>query len=645
MYKFLVNYFTKRYLPRWIVLLFDILTVVVILQVSFFIRFGFNFEEVQKNTSLNHFIATTFLYTVLFFYFKSYSGIIRYSGLEDTVKIFKVVVAGGIIGFIISFLSEYFNFAHLKIALPKGVIVINSLLLMFELIATRLVVRSIYTIVTNQKEMTVKSVAIYGAGGAGLITKNTLLRDKKNKYSVCYFIDDNKYLSKKVLDGVTVIRPNNFFTPKFINKCHVEEVIIAIEDLNAKKKNEIVEKCLNYNIKVRIIPSVERWVNGELKSDQIKEVIIEDLLEREPIIINNNYTKEELTNKVILVTGAAGSIGSEIVRQLVSKEPTKIILFEQSESPLHELRMEINSLLSKNYPKVELKYVVGDIRNVTFVEKVFDKYKPNIVFHAAAYKHVPLMEEYPSQAVATNVKGTKNIADASVKFGSEKFVMVSTDKAVNPTNVMGATKRIAEIYIQSLSETQKTTKFITTRFGNVLGSNGSVIPMFKKQIASGGPITVTHKDITRYFMTIPEACQLVLEAGVMGKGGEIFIFDMGESVKIIDVAKKMIKLSGYNYPEDIDIVFSGLRPGEKLYEELLATKENTINTYHPKIMLAKIRLEDHVLVSTEISDLLFKIDSDKFDVVKQMKVIVPEFISNNSEFCVLDSVDNVKKTV
>ncbi|MCK5782198.1 MAG: polysaccharide biosynthesis protein, partial [Flavobacteriales bacterium] len=434
------------------------------------------------------------------------------------------------------------------------------------------------------------------------------------------------------------------FSENYLEKSNLVEIVIAIEEISVERKNQIVDFCLSHDLLVRIIPSFEKWANGELSPNQITEVKIEDLLDRPAIVLNNHYTNEEIKDKVVLVTGAAGSIGSEIVRQLIEKEPKKVLLFEQAESPLHDFRMEIGAKLSKEYPEVELEFVIGDIRNRRFVQDIFDFHKPNIVYHAAAYKHVPLMEEYPQQAVSTNVKGTKNIADASVKVGVDKFVMVSTDKAVNPTNVMGASKRIAEIYIQSLSLVQTNTKFITTRFGNVLGSNGSVIPMFKKQIAEGGPITVTHKDITRYFMTIPEACQLVLEAGTMGKGGEIFVFDMGKSVKIFDVAKKMIKLSGCDYPNDIDIVFSGLRPGEKLYEELLAQKEGTIPTYHPKIMVAKIREVNYSMLNTEIDHLILKVNDDSFEIVQQMKNIVPEFISNNSRFSVLDN-SAVKKTV
>ncbi|MEN8139443.1 MAG: nucleoside-diphosphate sugar epimerase/dehydratase [Bacteroidota bacterium] len=635
MYRFLYNYFSKRFLSKWVVLVFDILAVTPIFYIAYLIRFGFDIYEVDKHINIIQIAFITALYILFYVIFRPYSGIIRHSGIKDAIKIINASVLAGIFTFGISLFLIKFELYNSDIIIPKGVIIIHSLLVLLALIGSRLFVRKIFQL-ANKTSGEVVRVAVYGAGSAGVITKDTLLRDKKIKYKITCFIDDNKTLNGKYMDGVQVIKPEKAFSDEMLEKSNITEVVIAIENLNNSRKNEIVDICLNKNLKVRTIPSVKKWVNGELSPNQIQEVNIEDLLERQTIVVNNNFTDEELQNKVVLVTGAAGSIGSEIVRQLISKKTKKVLLFEQSESPLHDFRIELGTDLAKKYPEVELEFVIGDIRNKNFVQKIFDLHKPEIVFHAAAYKHVPLMEEYPQQAISANVEGTKNVADASVKTGVGKFVMVSTDKAVNPTNVMGASKRIAEIYIQALNKKQSKTKFITTRFGNVLGSNGSVIPMFKKQIKSGGPITVTHKDITRYFMTIPEACQLVLEAGAMGKGGEIFIFDMGKSVKIFDVAKKMIKLSGYNYPDDIDIVFSGLRPGEKLYEELLASKENTISTYHPKIMVAKIREVNYTAVNDEINDLLLTVDEGGYEIVKKMKHIVPEFISNNSKYEELD---------
>ncbi len=631
LYKKISNWF----LPRWVVLIFDLIVVGITFQVAYLIRFGFDYGRVEKYISLEQTIFVVGVYFVLFILTKSYSGIIRHSGVNDAVRIISASIISGFIVFVVSI--DFFNNlerVHPEF-IPTSVAIIHSLLVLSMLLLSRMAVRGVYLLAKGEKGVST-NVVIYGAGSAGIITHNALVGDRNVKYHVECFIDDNKRLQGKYMLGTKVESPSKVLTKSYIEKNNINEVILAITEMPNDKKNEIVDKCLEFGLKVRIIPSVDKWVNGELSSNQIKDINIEDLLERKAIVLDELNTKKEIQGKVVLVTGAAGSIGSEIVRQLITKYPAKLILFEQAESPLHDLRIEIGAGLAKKYPAVDLEFVIGDIRHKEFVFNIFKKFRPNIVYHAAAYKHVPLMEEYPSQAVNTNIRGTKNIADASIEFGVEKFVMVSTDKAVNPTNVMGASKRIAEIYIQSLSKTQDTTKFITTRFGNVLGSNGSVIPMFKKQLEAGGPLTVTHERITRYFMTIPEACQLVLEAGAMGNGGEIFIFDMGKSVKIVDVAKKMIKLSGLEYPKDIDIVFTGLRPGEKLYEELLASKEGTMPTHHPKIMIAKIRNIDHQEANALINKLTSIIGGDPFDIVAKMKEIVPEFISNNSIYENLD---------
>ena len=635
MVKFFNKYLSGWFLPRWLVLAFDLFVVTAAFQFAYLVRFGFDYGRVEEHITINQTIFVVALYLIFFLLTKSFSGIIRHSGVDDAVKIISASLISGFVIFISSINFVNHQDGPLSDFIPKGVILIHSLLVLLALMLSRITVRGVYLLAKGGSATSV-TVVVYGAGSAGVITNDTLLRDKRIDYTVKCFIDDNKRLQGKYLHGKQINSPHKVLTKKYIKDYKVDEIILAIEEISNEKKNEIVDKCLEIGVKVRIIPPIEKWVNGELSSTQIKEVNIEDLLERKAIILDEKNTLKEIKGKRVLVTGAAGSIGSEIVRQLITKHPSKLILFEQAESPLHDLRIEIGAGLLKKYTDVDVEFVIGDIRNKEFVKGIFRKFKPSIVYHAAAYKHVPLMEEYPSQAVNTNIRGTKNIADASVECGVQKFVMVSTDKAVNPTNVMGASKRIAEIYIQSLSKTQVDTKFITTRFGNVLGSNGSVIPMFKKQIDAGGPLTVTHQDITRYFMTIPEACQLVLEAGAMGNGGEIFIFDMGKSVKIIDVAKKMIQLSGLEYPKDIDIVFTGLRPGEKLYEELLASKEGTVPTHHPKIMIANIRDIDHDKAHREISELTALIDANPMDLVAKMKEIVPEFVSNNSLYEELD---------
>jgi len=399
------------------------------------------------------------------------------------------------------------------------------------------------------------------------------------------------------------------------------------------RKQEIVDLCLSHNTKVLNVPPVTNWINGQLSFRQIRKIQIEELLEREPIRLDEDNISKQLNGKTVLVTGAAGSIGSEIVRQIARFNPGMLILLDQAESPLYELEMEC----LEQFPQVKSEVVMGDVRNRQRMENVFRTFRPQLVYHAAAYKHVPMMELNPSESVLTNVLGTKIVADLAVGYKVEKFVMISTDKAVNPTNVMGASKRIAEIYTQSLNNHISGTRFITTRFGNVLGSSGSVIPRFRQQIENGGPVTITDPEITRYFMTIPEACRLVLEAGCMGKGGEIFIFDMGKSVKIIDLAKKMIALSGMELGKDIDISITGLRPGEKLYEELLNNTENTVPTHHSKILIAQVKEYNYETVSKDISELVSLFDAqNNVQIVTKMKAMVPEYVSNNSEYEKLD---------
>ena len=418
-----------------------------------------------------------------------------------------------------------------------------------------------------------------------------------------------------------------------------EGVIMADKSLSKEEQLLIVDQCLEYNYRVYKVPLISDWENQKEISQKVKNIQIEDLLERKPIVLDSKSISKQLKDKTILISGAAGSIGSEIVRQVLGFAPKCVIMLDQAETPLHHLCLETGKMGSTTI----IHTVIADVRNKEAMNRIFKKYQPQVVYHAAAYKHVPLMEENPSQAILTNIEGTKNLADLSCLYKVKKFVMVSTDKAVNPSNVMGASKRIAEKYVQSLQlksqkeESLHITKFITTRFGNVLGSNGSVVPLFTKQIASGGPVTITHKDIIRYFMTIPEACQLVLEAGSMGNGGEIYIFDMGKPVKILDLAKKMIKLAGFVPDRDIKIAIVGLRPGEKLYEELLNDTSKTIPTYHEKIMIAEEIQEEFETLHTDIDELIGIANFfDNDDIVSKMKKIVPEFKSMNSTYQTLD---------
>jgi len=569
---------------------------------------------------------------------RSHIGVIRHTGVSDAWNIFK----GSGIAFIILAATSYVSLKFFKedltyLYIPNSILLVHFLLNVVVLIGTRFVIKLLYARFQSTKELKATNVMIYGAGSSGIITMNTLRHDSRREYQIVNFIDDNTGKIGKSIEGIPILSKEKAFSDPYLNKHKLDLVIISIQEtLSPSKRNEIVDLSLKYNLQVKVVPPIRNWIQGELSTKQIKSVRIEDLLERAPIVLDNENISRELSGKRVLVTGAAGSIGSEIVRQCLFYSPESLILLDQAESALYELENEIKGR-QKKFGEVA-RCVIGDVRDAGRMKKVFTTYRPQIVFHAAAYKHVPLMEDNPYEAVGVNVLGTKNIADLAVEFGAEKFVMVSTDKAVNPTNVMGATKRTAELYTQSLgAKGNSKTQFITTRFGNVLGSNGSVIPLFRKQIEKGGPITLTHRDITRYFMTIPEACNLVLEAGSMGKGGEIFVFDMGESVKIFDLARKMIKLSGLQLGKDIEIVEVGLRPGEKLYEELLTGKEDTVPTHHHKIMIAKTdKLEyDQMMWSLDRLNTAY-LSHNNNELVASLKFIVPEFISNNSVFESLD---------
>ena len=588
------------------------------------------------------------LNSLVFLVVKTYAGIIRYTSAQDSFRIlFSVLISNGLFVIVNLVLVSF----HKDPYISNVILVINGLTGFLMLITYRVMVKYFFMYVKNFK-IDRQRVIIYGAGEAGIAAKRTLDHDNKINMVLGAFIDDDDRKSSKSIDGIKIFHTREFTNLVLQEK--VDSLIIASQNIQPDSKNKIVDICLEHGIKVLTLPPVRSWINGQLSSKQLQNIKIEDLLEREPIQIHNEIISEQLRGKRVLVTGAAGSIGSEIVRQISQFSPQMIILNDQSETPLHELHLE----LQENHFHNNFHCFIGDVRDRIRMELLFQTFKPHYVYHAAAYKHVPMMEHNPGEAVRTNVMGTKTLADLSIKYGVYKFVMISTDKAVNPTNVMGASKRIAEIYVQSLFNSYKfkeptvytnglsylnenrsnvNTLFITTRFGNVLGSNGSVIPRFKAQIERGGPITVTHPDITRYFMTIPEACRLVLEAGSMGEGGEIFIFDMGKSVKIIELAKKMIRLSGLVPHQDIAIEFSGLRPGEKLYEELLNDLENTMPTHHEKIMVAQVREYHFQTINKHISELI-KLSCEYKDrqVVVKMKEIVPEFKSNNSIYEELD---------
>lgn len=558
---------------------------------------------------------------------KTYSGIIRYTSTEDTQRIFYWITGGSVL-FALLNLTRFHLYDGIYF-IPYSIIIIDYLLTLMTMIVSRISVKALY-LELKTPHKTRKRVVIYGAGESGVITKRVIEQDTRSNAEVFAFIDDDEKMSGKKMEGADIFHSRK--TDELFASGKVDEVILAIPSLSREKKTNFINKALKYHIKVSNIPAVKQWIGGELSAKQIRDIKIEDLLGRESIKLNSKPIQEQIVGKTILVTGAAGSIGSELVRQLLNYHPKLVIALDQAETPMFQLEGE---LLHQGY-KDEFEIILGDVRQHDRMKKMMAYFKPQIIFHAAAYKHVPLMENNPSEALLTNVLGSKIMADLASEFNVEKFVFISTDKAVNPTSVMGATKRAAEMYIQALNQ-QSQTLFVTTRFGNVLGSNGSVIPIFKKQIEEGGPVTVTHPDVTRFFMTIPEAVQLVLEAGAMSKGGEIFAFDMGESIKISDLAANMIKLSGMEPGKDIEIIYTGLRPGEKLYEEVLNSDENTIPTHHSKILKAKVREYAYNTVSSDIKELIALFDKqDNVNIVKKLKQLIPEYVSNNSTYSELD---------
>nr|WP_173852984.1 nucleoside-diphosphate sugar epimerase/dehydratase [Flavobacterium sp. 28A] len=598
-----------------------------------------------RGTGLNYivtehtvlFISFLFGVNIFFFWmFRTYSGIIRHSSYIDAVKLLFSQIAVLMVLLVLNFAFElYYGYkAFLNTAL-----FINMVLSFCGLFLYRVIVKQTFEhYFSEKKDVKLARTIIYGTDANAISVAKALKLESPPRFKIVAFVDrNNQNSSKRMLDLPILILKKKL--PTLMRSIGAEGVIIADKSLTKEERLIIVDQCLEFNYKVYIVPLITDWENQKEISQKVKTIQIEDLLERKPIVLDNKSISKQIKDNTILITGAAGSIGSEIVRQVLIYNPKKVIILDQAETPLHHLNLEIDTQPTNS----KITTVVGDIRNKEAMEKVFSLYKPQVVFHAAAYKHVPLMEENPSQAILTNIGGTKNLADLACLHKVKKFVMISTDKAVNPSNVMGASKRISEKYVQSLSlktkrvEGEKPTKFITTRFGNVLGSNGSVVPLFTKQIAQGGPITITHPDIIRYFMTIPEACQLVLEAGAMGKGGEIYIFDMGKPVKIIDLAKKMIKLAGYLPDKDIKIQIVGLRPGEKLYEELLNDTSKTIPTHHEKIMIAEEIQDEFETLHSDIEELINNANYlGNDEIVRKMKKIVPEFKSMNSTFELLD---------
>ncbi len=622
---------------RWLIFLIDQVIVCWSLSLSLFVVMQFNFSIVQRGYFFIYLFSYLLITSSVFLAMRIHTGIVRYANLDDVYRIFMATLISGICYwlFIELIVTPYLKkgWTGFNLALIFNFFISSSLLIML-----RVYVRQGYNHLHIPSEHKVETVLIYSRTGSAIILKQALEAQRENNFNILGYINNDpdkvgKYIQQKKIYHSSSI---SYLKKKF----KLEKVLICGDDLDYGERKSILDKCMSEDIKVSLLPPPSQWACGRLSNSQIKELNINDLLQREPIVLNKEKILSEITGKRVLVTGAAGSIGSEIVRQLIGYSPELIILCDQAESPLHELQLE----LTDRYPDCRVVIFMANIQDRLRTYQLFDLYRPELVFHAAAYKHVPLMENNPTEAIMTNVFGTKNIASLSKRFEVEKFVMISTDKAVNPTNVMGATKRLAEIYIQTLQNNKNEnfnhtgTRFITTRFGNVLGSNGSVVPRFRAQIDAGGPVTVTHPEITRYFMTIPEAVELVMEAASMGKGGEIFVFDMGEAIKIVDLAINMIKLAGLAPQKDIDIVFTGLRPGEKLYEELLNNEEATMATHHRKIKIARVK---HYLSGAveELLDNLWKAkcSGNEIDMIGLIKKMIPEYRSNNSVFEKLDS--------
>ena len=631
MNKFLENYLSNRVLSRMSILIIDILIILFSTLTMYFLRFGFEGLTTQvKADGITTTLVLVFFNVISFLIFKTFSGVLRFSAFSDLVRIIYALTLGYFISFIclmvIKKVDPTFTVSN---TIHFATYVLNVLLMIFS----RIVVKEVYESITG-KPLKATNIFIYGTKQAGISLAKAIRGNREFKYKVLGFITDEDNMVGKNLLGLTIYANNeNLF--RVLEAKDVKTVIVSPHKMDQIRNSPLLENFVDHNISLLTTSPVNEW-NGTLTGkEQLKDIQIENLLPRNPININLMEIATHIEGKRVMVTGAAGSIGSEIVRQVASFNPFNIILIDQAETPLHDMRLE----LQKKWIDINTNIIVADVGNATRMERIFAKTRPQYIFHAAAYKHVPMMEDNVSESIQTNVLGTKILADLAVKYGAQKFVMISTDKAVNPSNVMGCSKRISEIYVQSLSRHleangQKTTQFITTRFGNVLGSNGSVIPLFREQIKNGGPLTVTHPEIIRYFMTIPEACQLVLEAGSMGKGGEIYLFDMGKPVKILDLAKRMIRLSG---SQNIKIEFTGLRHGEKLYEELLNASENTIKTHHEKIMIAQVREYEYEKVKDQIEGLIeISYQYDDMRTVKKMKEIVPEFQSINSPYEAID---------
>ncbi len=614
--------FREHSLPRWLVLLLDMGTVFFSFQVAYLLRYNFDVYPLDSSIVFRQTFLVLAVYTLFMLVFKTHSGLIRHTTIKDTYKIIAATFASLAVLFTITILSRQYEW-NLLFNVPLSILLIHSGAVIIFLSFFRVFVKLFYEFASSTSYIK-KNALIYGSGDMGIIVKQVIEGDPKSQYRIKGFIDDNKKIQGKKIEGCRVYS-RHILTKEFIDGEEIQSFIIAINNIAPSKKKEVLESVIQLGCEILDTPSVDSWLNGHFEAKQLKKVKFEDLLGREPITLDLKKIQSGLKGKTILVTGAAGSIGSEIARQLTRFDVKMLILVDQAETPSFYLGEELKSKFSES----SFKIIIGDVTREDVMKQIFLRYNPEVVFHAAAYKHVPMMEVHPHEAFRVNVGGTKIMTELAIRYGVGKFVMVSSDKAVNPTNVMGATKKICELLVHAQSRRQGIkTEFITTRFGNVLGSNGSVIPLFNKQIAEGGPVTLTHPDITRFFMTIPEACQLVLEAGFMGNGGQIFVFDMGSSVKILDVALNLIRLSGLEPHKDIKIKFTGLRPGEKLFEELFSSDEPMLPTHHPKISIAQVAENDFEKVLVRIDTILSSLYSlSEIKVIEEMQEIVPGYKS------------------
>jgi len=621
----IIRVFKNHSLPRWLVLIIDSAVVFFSFLVAYMLRFNFEVSALSISTVFRQSYLVLFVYVVFILVFKSYSGMIRHTTIRDTYKIILTNFSALAVLFLVTFLSRKNEWSFL-FNIPFSILLIHFGAVTILLFLFRVFVKLFYEFASSSSHDG-KNVLIYGSGEMGILVKRLIEGDPKNLYRLKGFIDDDKKIQGKNLDGYPVYS-RQVLTRDFIEDEDVKVFIIAINNIAPAKKKEVIESMIQFGCEILDTPSFDIWMNGHLEVKNLKKVKFEDILGRDPITLDLDKIQKGLIGKTIMVTGGAGSIGSEIARQLMRFNTKQLIIVDQAETPSFYLGEELKSKL----PDCNFRIVIGDVTRQEYMEEIFRRYKPDIVFHAAAYKHVPMMELHPHEAFRVNVGGTKIISDLSIKYKAEKFVMISSDKAVNPTNVMGATKKICELLVHSQSKRKGIkTQFITTRFGNVLGSNGSVIPLFNKQIADGGPVTITHPDITRFFMTIPEACQLVLEAGFMGNGGEIYVFDMGEPVKVLDVAINLIRLSGLEPHKDIKIKVVGLRPGEKLYEELFSMDEPMIHTHHPKISIAQVASYDFETLVSKIDLILSSLNKmSETKVIEEMLAIVPGYTTNKA---------------